>query len=121
MQFFDGVVQILMSLLHLIQFRLLIGREQRADLRHGIIQNAFRLGHGILMDRLELRFRLIDDRLDLRFLVRGQVQCFGHVIERASAVAMPTTGASRTAVPTRFRLSPCKTTRADRGDCYYCQ
>ena len=63
-----------MSVLIIIEPLLLLRREQRTDLRNGIVRHHFHFLHGLPMDRNNLRVGLIDDRLNLGLLIRRQVQ-----------------------------------------------
>ena len=74
MELFVGVHHVLMSFLNVIKLLLLIGCQQRTNLRCSAIHDRFHLLHRLLMDRGDLRFGLINDRLDLCLLIGRQVQ-----------------------------------------------
>jgi len=73
-KFFVCVHHVLMSFLNFIKLLLLIGGQQRTNLRRRAIHDGFHLLHRLLMDCGDLRFGLIDDRLDLGLLIGRQVQ-----------------------------------------------
>ena len=79
-----------MRLLHRIEFLLLLRRQERANLRHGVVHDGFRLLHRLFMDRANLWLSLVDDRLDFGLLVRCQIQIVAQPIEHHSGL-MPAT------------------------------
>jgi len=89
-KFFVRVHHVLMSLLNVIKLLLLIGRQQRTNLRRSAIHDRFHLLHRLLMDRGDLRLGLIDDRLDLGLLIGRQVQLLGQMFKPKSVSAAPT-------------------------------
>lgn len=82
MHILHRLMHFFVRLLHRIEFLLLLGGEQRANLRAGILHYRFHLLHRFLMDSLDLWFSLIDDRLDLGLLVRGEIQAVTEMLER---------------------------------------
>src|SRR5437764_9329055 len=79
--FLHRLGHVFVRLFHRIVFLLLLGREQRADLRAGAFHERPHFFHRFFMDGLELRFHLIEDRLDLGLLVRREAQTFAEMIE----------------------------------------
>jgi len=89
--FFARVAHVLMRLLHRIEFLLLLRRQERTDLRHGVVHDGFRLLHRLFMDRANLWLSLVDDRLDFGFLVRRQIQIVDQPVEHHSGLMKATT------------------------------
>jgi len=83
-QFLHRVVHVLVRFLDRIEFLLLLGSEERANLGGRALHHGTHLLHRFLVNRPDLRLRLLDDRADFRLLVRGQVQLFRDVLERIS-------------------------------------
>src|SRR5882724_2922916 len=84
---------VLTSLLNVIKLFLLIGCQQRTNLRHSAVHHSFHFLPRLLMDRGELRFGLIENRLNLGLLIGSQVQLLGHSFKRKSA-PMPSAAAA---------------------------
>lgn len=68
--------------LRVVELFLLLGREQRADLRHRVVHHCLGFLHRFTADVFNLRHRLVDNRLDFRLLVRRKVQLFSRPLER---------------------------------------
>ena len=79
-----------MRLLHRIEFLLLLRRQERTNLRHGVVHDRFRLLHRLFMDRANLRLSLIDDRLDFGLLIRRQIQIVAQSFEHHSGLMQAT-------------------------------
>ncbi len=79
--------------MNVIKLLLLIGCQQRTNLRCSAIHDRFYFLHRLLMDRGDLRFRLINDRLNLGLLIGSKVQLLGHSFKRKSA-PMPSAAAA---------------------------
>jgi len=56
---------------HLLQFHLLVGRQERRNLVVDVFENFRATLHLVVMHRLKLAGGIGQDRLDLRLLVRG--------------------------------------------------
>jgi len=85
-----------MRFLDLVEFLLLIGREQRTDLRHRLVHDRMSFVHRLLVNGDDLRSGLVDQRLDLRLLIRRQVQSMGQLFKRKSPRAtVPSTPTAR--------------------------
>ena len=81
MHFLARGAHVLMRFFHRVQFLLLLWREQRTNLRHGVIHDRFGLLHRFFVDRTNLRTRLIDDGLDFGLLIGREVQILTQSIE----------------------------------------
>ena len=73
MHILHGLMHFFVRLFHRIELFLLLGGQQRPNLRAGVLHYRFHLGHRLLMDSLDLWFGLIDDRLDFGFLLRREI------------------------------------------------
>ena len=80
-----------MRLLDRIEFRLLICRQERPNLRHSALNHGFHFLHRLLVNGGDLGFGLIKDGLNLRLLFRGQVQLIGELV-KAKCVAVRARG-----------------------------
>jgi len=80
-----------MRLLDRIEFRLLICRQERPNLRHRALNHGFHFLHRLLVNGGDLGFGLIKDGLNLRLLFRGQVQLIGELV-KAKCVAVRARG-----------------------------
>ena len=90
-QSLHGVAHVLMGFLQVVEFLLLVRRQDRTDLRHRFVDDRMRLLHRILMNGDDLRPGLIDERLNFCLLIRREVQRLGQMSQRKSvAMAMPT-------------------------------
>ena len=69
-------------ILRVVELLLLLGREQRANLRHRVVHHRLGFLHRFTADVFNLGRRLIDDRLDFCLLFRRKVQLFGRPLER---------------------------------------
>ena len=95
-----------MRLLHRIQFLLLLRRQQRTNLRHGVVYDGFAFLHCLFVNRANLRSRLIYDRLDFGLLFRAQIEVFTQPIEDLMPAALTTMVFSGSAGI--FRVDSCQ-------------
>lgn len=56
-----------------VELFLLLGREQRTDLRHRAVHHGSGFLHRFAANAFNLRRRLVDNRLDFRLLLRRQI------------------------------------------------
>ena len=75
-----------MQQLHRIKTLLLVGREERPNLRVELLDNNLRFGPRLLMNRLQLRSHGSHERLDLALLRIGQLE---HVRQHGGHVLPP--------------------------------
>ena len=86
--FLRRVQHVFVRFLQRIELGLLFRRQERADLRRGVIDHAFGFLDRFLMDGLKLRFRLVDDGSDLGLLRRSEVELLGQMLERVPHAAV---------------------------------
>ena len=77
-------------ILCVVEFLLLLWREQWTDLCHRVVHHRLGFLHRFTADVINLRRRLVDNRLDFCFLFRRKIQLFGHPLKRvAMGTAVP--------------------------------
>ena len=72
--FLHRVPHVLASFLQVVEFLLLIRRQERTDLRHRFVEDRVSLLHRVFMNGDYLRPGLIEKRLHLGLLIGRQVQ-----------------------------------------------
>jgi hypothetical protein len=118
-QSLHGVTHVLTSFLQVVEFLLLVRREQRTDLRHRFVDDRMRLLHRVLVNGDDLRPGLIDERLNFCLLIRREVQRLGQMSQRKS-LAMAVPSAAGSAPVAIFGLDNGEAAERDRaygGEC----
>ena len=116
-QLLHGIAHVLPRFLQVVEFLLLIRRQDWTDLRHRFVYDRMGFIHRVFVNGDDLRPGLVDQRLDLRLLLSCQIQSLGQMSHRKSltvpatvASAKPTLGLGQSVAGDRDRAdwSECK-------------
>jgi len=116
MQFLHRVAHVLPRFLQVVEFLLLVRRQDRTDLRHRFVDNRMGFIHRVLVNGNDLRPRLIDQRLNLRLLLGRQVQGLGQMSHRES-LTLPAAVASGESAMALGESVTAKRDCADSSEC----
>ena len=120
-KFLLRAAHLLVRFLDVVEFLLLIGREQRTNLRHRFVHYRVRFLHRFLVDGDDLRFGLVDERLDFGLLIGREIQSVSQSFKREpsrAAVRFPKAFMAATA---GLCLGQRKAAQRDRAGCGKCK